>query len=99
MLTTNLCLRALTLATFIAAVSMSVPIESVSAQERASGERSVRVFKKPHRGPAIGGTSWTLSDVWGAPEMPIESSESPGFNYTPGGYQLNGPPNQAPYPN
>jgi hypothetical protein len=56
-------------------------------------------LQKPHRGPAIGGTSWTLSDVWGVPEMPEPSVEAPGFDYGAGGYELNGPPNQSPYPN
>lgn len=99
MLITNAFLKALTLAALIAAVSLSFPMDSATAQNGAQGERSVRIFKKSDRAPIIGGTSWTLSDVWGEPKMPIESKESPGYNYAPGGYQLNGPPSQSPYPN
>ncbi len=97
MLTPTALVRALPLAAIIVAVSIGLPIETADAQD---GERSVRVLKKPHRGPAIGGTSWTLSDVWGEPEMPKQPRDfGPGYDYSPGGYTLNGPPNQSPYPN
>ena len=99
MLTLSALAKTLPLAALIAATSFGLTVGGADAQEGVRGEREVRVFKKPHRGPAIGGTSWTLSDVWGEPEMPEQSQESPGYDYAPGGYDLNGPPNQSPYPN
>lgn len=89
--------RILPLATLLVSVALAVPMES-AAQQRQQGSDG-QVFKKPHRGPAIGGTSWTLSDVWGEPEMPEPSMDYPGYDYPPGGYDLNGPPNTSPYPN
>lgn len=88
-------------AAFVLAASLTViAFESAVAQQQQSQWGSDQgLFKKPHRGPAIGGTSWTLSDVWGEPEMPEPSHDYPGFNYSPGGYTLDGAPNTAPYPN
>jgi hypothetical protein len=89
-------LAALTIAAALAVVSL----ESAVAQQRGSERSGQGLFKPPHEGPAIGGTSWTLSDVWGEPEMPNPPTDfGPGFDYSPGGYDLNGPPNQSPYPN
>ena len=99
MLTFTAFARTLPLAALIVATSFGLAMETVEAQEGVRGDRSERVLKKPHRGPSIGGTSWTLSDVWGVPEMPKQSQDSPGYDYGPGGYHLNGPPNQSPYPN
>lgn len=99
MLTLTVFVRTLFLATLIIAASVGLSIETAEAQNGARGERSGGILQKPHRGPAIGGTSWTLSDVWGVPEMPEQPVEAPGFDYGAGGYELNGPPNQAPYPN
>ena len=99
MLTLKAFVRTLPLAALITATSFGLAIETAEAQDGARGERSGGILKKPHRGPAIGGTSWTLSDVWGVPEMPEQAIEAPGFDYGAGGYELNGPPNQSPYPN
>ena len=77
-------------------VAFETAIAQQQQTQRGSGQG---LFKKPHRGPAIGGTSWTLSDVWGEPKMPEPSYDYPGFNYSPGGYTLDGAPNTAPYPN
>jgi len=99
MLTLTAFFRALPLAALIAATSYGLSVETADAQDGARSERSGGILRKPHRGPAIGGTSWTLSDVWGVPEMPENSQDSPGFDYGAGGYELNGPPNQSPYPN
>ena len=99
MLTLSALVRTLPLAALIAAAPVGLSIETASAQDGVRSERSGGLFKRPHRGPAIGGTSWTLSDVWGVPEMPENSQESPGYDYGAGGYELNGPPNQSPYPN
>lgn len=86
-------------AALLLATSVAVPLESVVAQQSQGVERQ-GPFRAPHRGPAIGGTSWTLSDVWGEPEMPTPPTDfGPGFDYSPGGYELNGPPNNSPYPN
>jgi hypothetical protein len=92
----SLFIAALLVATSVAAV----PLESVVAQQQSQRQGGQGLFKPPHRGPAIGGTSWTLSDVWGEPEMPMPPTDfGPGFDYSPGGYELNGPPNNSPYPN
>jgi len=99
MLTLPAVRKILPYAAFLIVASLTfAAFETAVAQQRGNGA-SQRVFKKPHRGPAIGGTSWTLSDVWGEPEMPEPSRDYPGFDYSPGGYTLNGPPNTAPYPN
>ena len=74
-------------------------VGAAEAQQPRGNEYNEGSSRKPTRNFGVGGTSWTLSDVWGEPEMPKQSLESPGFNYPPGGYDLNGPPNQAPYPN
>lgn len=99
MLTYTAFIRTLLLAALLIAASFGLSVEPAEAQTSAGTERSGGVVRKPHRGPAIGGTSWTLSDVWGVPEMPEPPVEAPGFDYGAGGYQLNGPPNQSPYPN
>ena len=91
--------KTLTLAALITGLSFGLVIESADAQQNSGRGDGQGLFKKPHRGPAIGGTSWTLSDVWGEPKMPEQSHDYPGFDYPPGGYDLNGPPSQAPYPN
>jgi hypothetical protein len=96
MLTLPTLSKALPLAALLFAASVGLALESAVAQQQ---ERSQGIFQKPHRGPAIGGTSWTLSDVWGEPEMPEPSMDSPGYDYPPGGYDLNGPPSKSPYPN
>lgn len=92
----------LPIAAFLMAGALAlVSFESALAQQQPRNERSPGqgVFKPPHSGPAIGGTSWTLSDVWGEPKMPQPSLDYPGYNYPPGGYDLNGPPSRSPYPN
>ncbi|MGK2923119.1 MAG: hypothetical protein ACSLE4_10100 [Methyloceanibacter sp.] len=100
MLTLPMLSRALPLAALLAAASVGLALESAVAQQQESRQGTGQgVFKKPHRGPAIGGTSWTLSDVWGEPEMPEPSMDYPGYDYPPGGYDLNGPPSRSPYPN
>ena len=99
MLTLTAFIRTLPLAALIVATSYGLTLDTAEAQNSARNERSGGVFKKPHRGPAIGGTSWTLSDVWGVPEMPQDSKQSPGYDYGASGYELNGPPSQSPYPN
>jgi hypothetical protein len=92
--------RVLPFAALLLSVALAVPMESAAQQQQQRGEVSGQgLFQKPHRGPAIGGTSWTLSDVWGEPEMPEPSRDYPGFDYPPGGYNLNGPPSTSPYPN
>jgi hypothetical protein len=100
MLTLPTLVRVLPFAALLVAVSFVLVATSAQAQQERQGQTSGQgVFSKPHRGPAIGGTSWTLSDVWGEPEMPEPSRDYPGFDYPPGGYQLNGPPSTSPYPN
>ena len=92
-------LRMLPLAALILGAAFGLAVESADAQQNGGRGDGQGLFKKPHRGPIIGGTSWTLSDVWGEPKMPEQSYDYPGYDYTPGGYDLNGPPSQSPYPN
>lgn len=94
--------RALSLAVLLVAASFAaVSLETAVAQQPSQGEGAGRgLFKPPHRGPAIGGTSLTLRDIWGPAEMPPAPMDfGPGFDYAPGGYTLDGVPNNAPYPN
>jgi hypothetical protein len=91
--------RVLPLAALLLSVALAVPMESAAQQQPGGDGSGQGVFKKPHRGPVIGGTSWTLSDVWGEPKMPEPSRDNPGYDYPPGGYNLNGPPSTSPYPN
>jgi len=92
-------LGAFVLGAFVLSASLGLSVVSVDAQENTRRGDGQGLFKKPNRGPAIGGTSWTLSDVWGEPEMPEPSRDYPGYDYPPGGYNLNGGPSQSPYPN
>jgi len=71
-------------ALLVTATFATVAFETaVAQQQRGNADSGERVFTKPHRGPAIGGTSWTLSDVWGEPKMPEPSQDYPGYDYTP----------------
>ena len=99
MFTLTAFVRTLPLAALIVLTGYGLSVETAEAQNGARSERSGGILKKPHRGPAIGGTSWTLSDVWGEPKMPKPSYDYPGYNYPPGGFDLNGPPSHSPYPN
>jgi len=92
-------LAAFVLGAFVFGASLGLSVESADAQENTRRGDGQGLFKKPQRGPAIGGTSWTLSDVWGEPKMPEPSRDYPGYDYPPGGYNLNGGPSQSPYPN
>ena len=74
-------------------------VGTAEAQQPGGGDADQGSWAKPKRNFGVGGTSWTLSDVWGEPKMPEPSFDNPGFDYPPGGYDLNGPPSQAPYPN
>jgi len=86
------------MAVLLTSVFAVVAIDTGIAQQQGDAGRPI--IKQPHRGPAIGGTSWTLSDVWGEPEMPPAPRDfGPGFDFSPGGYELNGAPNNSPYPN
>jgi hypothetical protein len=91
--------KALTLAALLVATTVALAsFESAAQQPSADG--NVRNGPNgPHRGPAIGGTSLTLSDIWGPAKMPPPANDfGPGFDY-PGTYTLDGAPNHAPYPN
>ena len=91
--------KILALGALLLVASLAFVTEGAKAQQTDGANAGQRVFTKPHRGPAIGGTSWTLSDVWGEPKMPPAPTDfGPGFDF-PSGYNLNGAPNQSPYPN
>jgi hypothetical protein len=94
--------KALHVAALLITASFAVvALESAVAQQPPQGREGGQggPFKPPHSGPAIGGTSLTLRDVWGPAKMPEPSMDNPGYDYPPGGYDLNGPPSQSPYPN
>lgn len=102
MLTLPVLRKLLPGAAFVLLASLAlVAFESAVAQQQQQQSGSDQgLLRKPHRGPAVGGTSWTLSDVWGEPEMPKAPRDfGPGFDHSPGGYTLNGAPNTSPYPN
>jgi hypothetical protein len=71
--------------------------------DQAQAQQSLRIkpgtlntYRVP--GPAVGGYSMTLSDVWGLPEMPPAPKDfGPHFDFPP--ESLNGPPLHDPYPN
>lgn len=86
-------LTALLLTTLLALVAVDI------AEAQEPRDDSNKTSQRRDRNYGVGGTSWTLSDVWGEPKMPEPSKEYPGFNHPPGGYNLNGTPNQSPYPN
>lgn len=91
--------KALTLAAFLVAGSVTLVSFEGAAQQPPSEGSGPPVVAPPHRGPAIGGTSLTLGYIWGPAKMPPPANDfGPGFDY-PGTYTLDGAPNHAPYPN
>ena len=92
--------KALPVAAFCMAASLAlVAFESAVAQQPGSDGTTQNGPNGPHRGPAIGGTSLTLSDIWGPAKMPPSPRDfGPHFDYRPQD-TLNGVPNHAPYPN
>ncbi len=88
-------------AALIAAGSVFVsPPDEASAQQRNVRKQPVIVAPGALVRPKVGGYSMTLSEIWGLPEMPPAPKDfGPHFDYPPGGYDLNGPPDRAPYPN
>ena len=85
----------------VAALFALTPVDRAEAQQdRGSKSMQGSSGKRVYRNQGVGGTSWTLSDVWGEPEMPKAPTDfGPGFDFSPGGYTLNGAPNNSPYPN
>ena len=86
----------------VAALFVLTSVDSAEAQQdRGSKSVGNSSGKRVYRNQGVGGTSWTLSDVWGEPEMPPPPTDfgPPGFDYSASGYTLNGAPNQSPYPN
>jgi hypothetical protein len=67
-----------------------------SAAERGGGPSSEYYVRRAPRG--VGGTSLTLSDIWGPAEMPPAPKDfGPHFDFPP--EPLNGAPLHDPYPN
>jgi hypothetical protein len=92
----------LVLAALIAAGSLVVIFQPqpADAQQRNVRKQPVIVAPGALVRPRAGGYSMTLSEIWGLPEMPPAPKDfGPHFDYPPGGYDLNGPPDRAPYPN
>jgi hypothetical protein len=91
--------KALTLAVLLVTGSVALVSFESAAQQPGPEQTTRKGPNGPHRGPAIGGTSLTLSDIWGPAKMPPPANDfGPHFDY-PGTYTLDGAPNHAPYPN
>lgn len=92
---------AVIIAALVAAGSVFVvPPQAADAQQRNVRKQPVIVAPGALVRPKAGGYSMTLSEIWGLPEMPPAPKDfGPHFDYPPGGYDLNGPPDRAPYPN
>jgi hypothetical protein len=87
----------------VAALFALVAIDAAGAQQRRSSDGynngGQTSGNQGSRTRGVGGTSWTLSDVWGEPKMPPPANDfGPHFDYS-GSYNLNGAPNHSPYPN
>ncbi|ODR99599.1 hypothetical protein AUC69_08150 [Methyloceanibacter superfactus] len=96
--------KALPRAAIVAAALFALAaVDTTEAQQRrgdGNGYGNGASSSDRGRTRGVGGTSWTLSDVWGEPKMPPPANDfGPGFDYQGGGYNLNGVPNQSPYPN
>jgi hypothetical protein len=87
-------------AVVVATLFALVAIDAAGAQQRRDNGNSQAAGNQAPGTRGVGGTSWTLSDVWGEPKMPPPANDfGPGFDHQGGGYNLNGVPNQSPYPN
>ncbi|MGA7373748.1 MAG: hypothetical protein WBW37_14250 [Methyloceanibacter sp.] len=95
----NTLLRLLALAALLAAAHIfGWPSHEALAQHAHQRIKpgSLNTYRVP--GPAVGGYSMTLSDIWGPPVMPpIPKDFGPHFDFPP--ESLNGPPLHDPYPN
>jgi hypothetical protein len=91
----------LVLAALIAAGSFIVfHPQAADAQQPSVRKQPIIVAPGALVRPRVGGYSTTLSEIWGEPVMPPAPKDfGPHFDYPPGGYDLNGPPDRAPYPN
>jgi hypothetical protein len=79
-------------------VAFGWPTPEAQAQETRAYRIKPGTLNNRALGPAIGGYSMTLSDVWGLPEMPPAPKDfGPHFDFPP--ESLNGPPLHDPYPN
>jgi len=76
--------------------------KSEEAEGQAAGESSAGNYNYvvPRRRRPGGYSRLNLSDIWGPAEMPPAPMDfGPGFDFTPGGFTLEGVPNDSPYPN
>jgi hypothetical protein len=92
-------------ATFFAgAFLVMIGAQEAKAEEegQAAGDSSAGNYNYvvPKRRRPGGYSRLNLSDIWGPAEMPPAPMDfGPGFDFTPGGYTLEGVPNDSPYPN
>jgi hypothetical protein len=96
---TKLSALALPLAALIVAALFTLTSVGIAEAQDRGGKPTKSSGKKIYRNQGVGGTSLTLSDIWGPAEMPPPPKDSPGYDYTNSGYTLNGAPNRSPYPN
>jgi len=70
------------------------------AEGQGASNSSGDVYVVPKRRRPGGYSRLNLSDIWGPAEMPPAPMDfGPGFDFTPGGFTLEGVPNDSPYPN
>jgi len=90
-------------ATFFAgAFLVLVGPQEAKAEEEGEGasNSSTDVYVVPKRRRPGGYSRLNLSDIWGPAEMPPAPMDfGPGFDFSPGGFTLEGVPNDSPYPN
>jgi hypothetical protein len=92
--------KPLPLAALVAGAVFALLITSgAEAQDRGgAGPSGQSPGRQVHRNYGVGGTSLTLSDIWGPAKMPPAPTDfGPHFDYPPD--PLNGAPLHDPYPN
>ncbi len=91
--------KARPLAALVVAALFTLTSVGIAEAQDGGSKSTQRSSKKTYRNQGVGGTSLTLSDIWGPAEMPPPTIDSPGYDYNNSGYTLNGVPNRSPYPN
>lgn len=80
--------------------AQSVSAEQAQGQAAGNSSAGSSNYVGPRRRRPGGYRRLNLSDIWGPAEMPPPPMDfGPGFDFSPGGYTLEGVPNNSPYPN
>jgi hypothetical protein len=81
-------------------VSLAHHGKAQEAEGQGASNSSADVYVVPKRRRPGGYSRLNLSDIWGPAEMPPPPMDfGPGFDFSPGGFTLEGVPNDSPYPN